>query len=510
MNVEFFVAATLSSGEFILDKSGIAPNLWKRKIAMGTIPFEPSVRLQVLDENSISKIHNSALEILERTGIAIHTEEGRKILLDAGCKTSTDDAVTIPSKLVEKAIKSAPSSVTLYDRFGQERCFLEGWKTSFGTGSDCPFILDRETEEKRQCIYNDVANGALILDYLENINFVMPVGIISDRPNSIADVYQVEATLKNTVKPVVYTSHNKQTFQTSIDLAAVTVGGLENLQAKPNICLYAEPTSPLKHMPEATDKLIHAARMRIPIIFTPCPLGGATAPVTGAGLLVQSTAESLGGLVIHQLTEPGAPFIFGGVLYNLDMHTMISPYGSPELHQLCAALTAMAHHYQLPMFGTCGCSDAKRVDAQAGLEVGFSVLMATLTGQNLVHDIGFLESALITSYEMYILTDEAIGMAKHIAKGVTVNNDTLAVDVISAVGNSGDFLMQDHTLKYFKEETYFPKILDRTNYAGWEKLGCKTLDVKLKEKADEILGSHKVEPLSPTMLKRINEITVLC
>ena len=465
--------------------------------------FEPAVRLNVLGKDAISKIHNATLEVLERTGVTINTEEGRKTLLDAGCKPGDDDnVIRIPAKLVESAIKSAPSSVVLSNRRGEESCFLGGWVTSYGTGSDCPFILDRQTEEKRLCTYEDVAGGALVCDYLDNFNFVMPVGIISDRPTSVADVYEVEATMRNTTKPVVFTAHNKRTLQASIDLAAAAAGGLDKLQEKPTICLYAEPTSPLKHMPEATDKLIHAARMRIPVIFTPCPLMGATAPATGAGLLVLANAESLSGLVIHQLVNPGAPFIFGGVMNLLDMSTTIAPYGSPELHQLCAALTSLAHHYELPMFGTCGCSDAKRVDAQAGLEVGFSTLMATLSGQNLIHDIGFLESALITSYEMYILTDEAIGMAKHIARGVQVNDDTLAVDVIGSVGQKGNFLAEEHTLKQFRKEFYFPKILDRTNYAGWEKAGRKTMDIKLKEKADEILGTHKAEPIDAGIQKQ--------
>jgi trimethylamine--corrinoid protein Co-methyltransferase len=473
---------------------------------MRTKPFEPAVRVQVLNEESILKIHNAALEVLERTGIAINTEEGRQILLDAGCRLKSDNVIQIPAKLVEKAIKSAPSSVVLYDRLGDERCVLEGWKTSFGTGSDCPFILDRQTQQKRQCTYDDVVKGALVCDALENFDFVMPVGIISDRPTHVADVYEVEATMSNTVKPVVFTAHNKKTFQASIDLAATVAGGLDKLQEKPTICLYAEPTSPLKHMPQATDKLIQAARMRIPIIFTPCPLGGATAPATGAGILVQATAESLSGLFINQLVRAGSPFVFGGVLYMLDMSTTISPYGSPELHQLCAALTDMAHYYKLPMFGTCGCSDAKRVDAQAGMEVGFSTLMATLSGQNLIHDIGFLESALITSYEMYILTDEAIGMAKHIAEGVAVNRDTLGVKVIDTVGQTGDYLTQDHTLEFFRKELYFPKIIDRSNYAGWEKLGSKTMDVKLQEKTDEILATHKAEAISPAAAKQIDQI----
>jgi trimethylamine--corrinoid protein Co-methyltransferase len=259
-------------------------------------------------------------------------------------------------------------------------------------------------------------------------------------------------------------------------------------------------------MPEATEKLIHAARLRIPIVFTPCPIMGASAPTTGAGALVQGNAETLSGLVIHQLVEPGAPFIYGGVMLHLDMSTTIAPYGAPEMHKHCAALTDLAHHYQLPMFGTCGCSDAKRVDAQAGLEVGFSTLMATLSGQNLIHDIGFLESALITSFEMYLLSDEAIGMAKHIAGGVPVSRETLAVDVIASVGQFGNYLTEQHTLDHFRKEFYFPKFLDRTNYAGWERLGRKTMDARLKEKVGDILATHKPVSIEPRARKRMAEI----
>ena len=473
---------------------------------MSRKPFEPTVRVSIIGDDAIGNIHNATLEVLERTGVAINTEEGRKVLLDAGCRNSHDNVITIPARLVEKALESAPSSVVLYDRLGEPRCVLEGWKTSYGTGSDCPFILDRKTGRKRLCTYDDVAKGALVCDALGNFDFVMPVGIVSDRPRESADVYAVEATTLNTVKPVVFTSHNRETFRAAVDLAAAVAGGLENLQRKPFICLYAEPTSPLRHMPEATDKLITAAELSIPVIFTPCPLAGATAPATGAGILVQSNAECLSGLVIHQLANPGAPFVYGGVMNVLDMRTTIAPYGSPELHKWCAALTDMAHHYKLPMFGTCGCSDSKRVDAQAGLELGFSVLMATLNGQNLIHDIGFLESALITSYEMYILADEAIGMAKHIAGGVPVNRDTLSVDAINEVGQNGDFLSIDHTLRHFRNEFYFSKLLDRANYTGWEKAGAKEMDVRLAEKADEIIAGYHVEPVGQASLEGMKQV----
>jgi trimethylamine--corrinoid protein Co-methyltransferase len=468
--------------------------------------FVPKVRVEVLTQKDIAEIHRATLEVLERTGVSIIAAEGREILLRAGAKEGESTALRIPPGLVERALQSAPSSVVLSNRLGEECCFLEGYATSFGTGSDCPFILDRKTGEKRKCTYEDVAAGALVVDHLGNLDFIMPVGIVSDRPAQLADVHAVEATIANTVKPVVFTAHNRTTFQAALEVAAAAVGGMEKLHRNPFVCLYAEPTSPLRHMVEATEKLIHAARSKVPVVFTPCPIMGASAPASGAGLLVQGNAETLSGLVLHQLVQPGAPFIYGGVMLSLDMSTTIAAYGAPELHKHCAALTDLAHHYRLPMFGTCGCSDAKRVDAQAGLEVGFSTLMATLSGQNLIHDIGFLESALTTSFEMYLLTDEAIGMAKHIARGVAVHPESLAVDVIASVGPFGDFLSQQHTLDFFRKEFYFPKFLDRRNYAGWERLGRKTLDVRLKEEVDEILRTHEAPPLPLRRRQRMAEI----
>ena len=392
--------------------------------------FDPVVRTRILSESQIKQIHNAALKVLENTGISIKTEQARKILLDAGCKLKGDDFITIPSKLVEKTLKTAPSSITLYDRLGQVSCELEGSKNSFGTGSDCPFIIDRKTGERRFCTYDDVAKAALLCDALENFDFVMPVGIVSDKHTDVADIYGVEATMKNTVKPAVFTAHNDKSFRTSIDLAAAVAGGLDKLQEKPTICLYNEPTSPLKQMPEATDKLITAAEKKVPIIFTPAPIGGASAPVTGAGVLVMGTAECLSGVILHQLVNPGSPIIFGGVMFMMDMSTTVATYGSAERNQLCGALTDMAHYYKLPMFGTAGCSDSKVIDVQAGMEMGLSILLSSLSGQNLIHDVGYLESGLLTSYEMYILGDETINMVKHIARGLTINDETLAVDVI--------------------------------------------------------------------------------
>jgi trimethylamine--corrinoid protein Co-methyltransferase len=185
---------------------------------------------------------------------------------------------------------------------------------------------------------------------------------------------------------------------------------------KPTLCLYAEPSSPLNHSKTAIEKLLLAAEKRIPVIYTPCPIAGATVPMTLAGALVVAVADSLSGLVAAQFHAPGAPFITGGVLSTMDMASTIYTYGSPEFSLLEAALTDLSHFYKIPMFSTAGCSDSKVFDEQAAAEAMMSIFSAALSGANLVHDVGYLENGLIGSYEMLVASDEFIAMAKHYVK----------------------------------------------------------------------------------------------
>ena len=465
-----------------------------------------AMKLNALDQKSIERIHNATLRVLDETGVQVLSSEGKNIMKNAGCKVHDNDIVTIPAKLVDKALSSAPKSITLYDRHGNEECVLEGWNNNYGTGSDCPFIYDRKTGKRRNCTYDDIADGARIIDYLENFNFIMPIGIISDKPTHIADVWEVEACLSNTVKPVVFTAHNKETYRASIELASIVVGGMEKLKQKPIIGLYTEPISPLRHTEEVTDKLIVSAEFNIPVVFTPCPLMGATAPATKAGIIVQSSAECLSGLVVNQLVNPGAPVIFGGVINSFDMATTIDPYGSPELRLLCAAMTDMAHYYNLPMFGTAGCSDSKTIDSQVGSESGMSILISTLNGQNLIHDIGYLDSGLLTSYDHFVLANELIAQAKFIAKGINITDETLAVEEISKVANKTNYIESEYTYQFFKEEFYFPKLAERNNFVNWEKKGKLTQDNIISEKVDYILDSYKSEPLPQGAVKDMRKV----
>lgn len=463
-------------------------------------------RLGVLSKDEVDKVRSAALQVLEETGVDVLEEEARGLLEQAGAKVTDGQCFHIPADLVEQAIRTAPESVRLYGRDGRERAVLGGHNVCFGTGSDCPKIVDPFTGERRLFTREDVGQVALLADALDELDFHMSLGLVSDVPRLTSDRHQFEAMLLNTEKPIVFTAHDKAGMQDILSMARIAVGGRDALRARPSVCLYAEPVTPLRHIDVAVEKLLLAASEGIPVVYTPGATSGGTFPATLAGALVVATAEVLSGLTIHQLRKPGAPFIGGGVLTVMDMSTTIFSYGAAELSLLSAASTQVMHACGLPVFGTCGCSDSKELDEQAATEATFSTLMSALCGANLVHDIGYLEYGLLGSMEMVVLTHEVIGMAKRIMRGIEVNDDTLALDVIDKVGPGGQFLAEDHTLKHFRQEQFFPRLVDRQNWARWVASGRKPMRQRLNEEVRRILSEHEPQQLPQDRREEISSI----
>jgi len=329
----------------------------------------------------------------------------------------------------------------------------------------------------------------------------MSLGLVGDKPTVVSDRHQFEAMLANTVKPVVFTAHDRAGMQDIMAMAAASRGGADVLEREPSICLYAEPSTPLRHTGNAAEKLLLAAEQRVPAIYTPCPMAGGTAPASLAGALVVGIAESLSGLVIHQLKRPGAPFITGGVISVMDMRAAILSYGAPELSLMSAALTDMAHHYRLPMFSTAGCSDSKAMDEQAAAEATMSIMVAALSGANLIHDIGFLEAAMCGSMELTVFSDEVIGMAKRILGAIPMGADDLALEVIEEEGHpSPGFVSSEHTVRNMKRDIYYSDFVGRVkeSYEDWyekaharvkEVLTAKCQDPQAKREMEERLAA---------------------
>ena len=463
-------------------------------------------QFRILSDAQIYEIYLAALEVLERVGVDVFEEESVNLLVSAGACDKGKGRVCIPSYLVEEALNSAPKRVTLSSRDGKRAVLLEGTKVYFGTGSDCLRILDSFTGERRLITKEDVGKAALLCDYLSNIDFFMSLGLVSDVPASVSDRHQYQAMLLNTTKPIIFTAHDEAGMADIIEMAETAAGGREQLRSNPCIALYAEPTSPLQHSKTALRKLLLAAQEGIPVVYTPGHMAGGTAPATLASVLVVNNAEVLSGLIISQLKQKGAPFIVGGLPTLLDMKTAIFSYGAPEMHMASAALTEIAHYYRLPMFSTAGCSDAKVMDQQAAIESSLSCLMAALSGANLIHDVGYLECGLTSSYEMVVMTDEIIAMVKRIMRGIEVNEESLALDVIDKVGPGGNFLPEKHTLQHFRKEHWHPKLMDRSSYERWRQAGEKTLGQRVSEKVKEILNEYRPEVLSAEQIRQIDAI----
>ena len=454
-----------------------------------------TVQFRVLSDESLEQIFSGVLAVLERTGVRILCEEAVSVLAEAGAEVEDDTLVRLPNHLVKRALASVPSHLQIHDRTGKPAMALENGNVYFGPGPTCPYLLDARTGERRPFVKQDAADTAKLCDALPNIDFAMSLGAVSEvRPN-LADVHEFEAMVAETTKPIVTWSFGLDQLKDIHEMCLAVAGGEREFQRAPFAIFYAEPGSPLFHSREAMEKLLYCAEHAVPLIYTPCPLAGATATATLAGVLVTAAAESLSGLVVSQLVREGAPFVMGGVVSVMDMSHGILAYGAPELGLLSAAYAELARHLGVPMFSTAGCTDAKTVDQQAAIEGAISLLMAGLSGANLVHDVGFIESAMTGSHEMLVMCDEIIGMVRHIVRGFQVDEAHLALDVIDEVGPMGQFLSEKHTVQTFRSQFWLPSLINRQRIHDWEQAGRPSLGDRVKSRTTHLLDTHESEPL---------------
>lgn len=464
-----------------------------------------SPQFAVLSQSQLKDIHLAALEILRRTGIRFHHQEALDLLRGAGAFIADSDLVKFPASLVEDAIASAPERVIMCDRDGRPAVYLEDTRSYFGTGSDCLNFLDYETGAHRKFTQDDLIRGYRLCDALPNIHFVMSIGIPTDADEDAVYATQMALMLEHTSKPIVFVADDRASCQRCIDMAAAVAGGHEALVEQQHVLLYSEPSSPLQQSETAVDKLLLMADYRLPIVHSPAPLMGGTGPITMASGLAMALAEILSSLVLHQLKQRGAPFVFGAGLHHMDMSSAQICYASPEFQLTKAAIAQFGRWYRLPTWGYAGCTDAKVLDEQAALEAMLSVLTAKLGGSNLVHDVGYMESGLTTSYEMIVLTDELIALTDNLMKGIEVSQETLLLDEVDRVGPGGHFLDTDQTLSRFRD-FWYPGLLDRQRRPEWLAAGGTTLGQRLNQRVKEIIAEHEPVPLAEEKKRQLQEL----
>jgi trimethylamine--corrinoid protein Co-methyltransferase len=447
------------------------------------------------------------LHVLDKIGLDVHHDEARDILQKAGAWVE-GKRVRIPPHVVKRSLATAPRSFTIYARDGNPKnnIHIGPGRAHFGPGPTPPNFIDVETLERRLYVKDDARIVARVVDALPNIDFCESLGTISDVHPDLAASYEFATMFPNTSKPIVAWSYGWDDSADIHKIAIAEAGGQDAFEHRPNYVHYCEPLSPLVSTFEAVDKVIFAARHAVPVIFTTCALAGGTAPVTPAGIIIQTTAESFMGLVLSQTIRPGLPFFMGGVLSVMDMSAMILTYGAPELCLMMAGATELAHYVGLPLWQTGGCTDSKCLDEQAALEGSLSCFFSALSGGDLCHDVGYTESGMTGSILQTVMMDDAIGYSRRITRGIEVNEDTLATDVIHNVGPDGHYLYEEHTMRHFKTEFWYPNLCDRHNFEEWVEAGKKTMRDRVIERTREILSSHEPSKVSPETEKAIKEV----
>ena len=465
------------------------------------------VRFQMLSQDQLEELFWGVLHLLEYTGLEVYHEEAREILKKAGAWVD-GVRVRLPSWLVRRSLEMAPRSFTLFARDGNPKhdIHIGPGRAHFGPGPTCPNFIDVETMERRPYVKSDVPLVAKMVDALDNIDFCESLGTVSDVHHELGALYEFAGMFPHTSKPIVAWSYDKYDSAGIHEIAIAEAGGQEAFEKRPNYVHYCEPLSPLVSTTEALDKLVFAAEHRIPLIFTPCPIAGGTAPVTAAGIITQGAAESWMGLTIAQAIQPGLPFFMGGVYSVMDMNAMVLAYGAPELPLMMAGVTELAHYVDLPLWQTGGCTDSKCFDGQAIIEGATSAFFSALTGGDLCHDVGYTESAMTGSVFQLCAMDEAIGYARRITRGIEVNDDTLAVSVIGDIGPNGHYLKHPHTRRHFKSEFWYPKVVDRQDFENWDMSGRLTMKDRVIARVQHILATHKPSPIKPETEQVIQKV----
>ena len=449
---------------------------------------QQNLRLPVLSHDDAMAIHNGALRILEEIGVQIDDEATRKDLLENhDCRQNEDGYIRIPAARVDRALSSVPDKVELFDRNGQRVVDTTADRPAYCAGHNCVNILDHRSGDLRPGVLQDLANTAKTCEALPHIDVACSLGYPTDVPPEEEARRSVNTMMDNTVKPIAFTAHDEIKAEAIWHSMAERLGGWQALGDKPCGLDLTGPVSPLKLGDELCRRLQLGARNNLPVVCYPAIFPGMAGPITMAGVLAQSAAETLAGVVIHQIAAPGAPVLAGSSVLPMDMKSATIAYGGPEYMLGNLGGTDYYNAIGLPSWIGAGCSDSHCVDAQAAAEVGANLALASLAGTAFIHNLGFLSSGRTGSLEMLVLCDELIGWAARFAQGIEVTEETIGVDVVKRAAKDNSYLTDDHTTDRYLTESWYPPLSERSDAMFWKDAGAVTMQDKIKARLAEIL-----------------------
>ena len=461
-----------------------------------------------LDDDLIQQIVSEAIDLLCTLGVDLHNEKVLATLGDHGAAVDlAGQHVVFTKDIVEAALKSVPDGFKLFDVLGNQTNDLSGDNVHFTPGTAALQILDNASGEIRRPVTSDYVAYAKVISQLDHIASQSTAFIPSDVPEMMSDSYRLFLSLLYCEKPVVTGTFTMDSFEVMKDFQVAVRGSEDSLRAKPLTIFSCCPTSPLSWSDITSQNVVDCARYGIPVELIAMPLTGFMAPVTIVGTLVAHTAETLSGVIISQLTVPGAPVLYGGAPAIFDIRYETTPFGAIETMMIDCGYAQIGKYLGLPTQAYTSLSDSKLLDAQAGLETGMGATLAALTGINNISGPGMLDFVACQSLEKLVLDNEICGMVKRLVEGITPKEDFPARPRFEELLREKHLLISDHTRKYLREELYFAgPTIDRANRARWEAEGRRTLGDRAHDEVERLISGYEPSALPDDTKQRLIEL----
>ncbi len=468
--------------------------------------MRPTVRF--LTDALIQRIVSEGIDIICKLGIEIHNDAIVTMLADHGARVDKQtNRLHFTRDLVDRALVSAPHSFKLFDVLGNEAVDLSGHNVNFTPGSAAINFLDGASNKMRRPVTADYIAYAKLMSQLPHIASQSTAMVPADVHERISDSYRLYLSLLFCEKPVVTGAFTVEAFGIMKDLQLAVRGTKEALAAKPLTIFSCCPTSPLKWSDVTSQNLIDCARHSIPVEYISMPLSGFIAPVTLVGTLVQHTAETLSGLVMSQLVNPGTPVLYGGSPAFFDYRYETTPMGSISTMMIDCAYNEIGKHLGLPTQAYIGLSDSKQLDAQAGLETSLGAMLAALAGINNISGPGMLDFESCFSLEKLVVDNEICGMTLHTVRGIEPKEDFPSEPLFEELLREKQLLIADHTRKFLKGEEFFPgPVINRANRMRWEEEGCTTLHERAHREIEQKLASYKPSRLPDDVRRELTNL----
>ncbi len=462
----------------------------------------------VLSNEDIAQIRAAAITGLERIGVKVGTDQGRKLLRKAGATVDDrTEVVKIPHSLTENVLAKPPVHVTMYARDPKQTADLDFAHVHLCNNGTGPLTLDHETGERRPSTSKDLADSAKVSNACDHHHVFWPMCNSNDAADNVRMYVDLKVSFMNTPKHILYASGaNAEEARRLVAMGAAVAGGEDELRKRPIMSSVQTTIAPLQLDGPMMDGAFAFGSAGVPVAIFTMPTPGATGPVTLAGSVTVAAMEFLAGLVQCRLANRNAPVIWGCGVTPLDMKTTTRAGGSPEHGLTGAAITQMAHNFGCPSL-TGGFDTTASVDGTQSAIEGFPQgLQVVLGGADLIVGLGLLEDAKTLSLVKLVIDNEEVAMIQRLADGIVVNEETIALDLIEKVGIGGMFLAEKHTIQHLREEQFFPKLIDRRSADLWERDGSKSLEDRARAKVREALAAPVPYPLDPKLVRRLDAI----